>query len=146
MSGVNKVILLGYVGRDPEIRRTQAGAAVAYLSLATSERWTDKATGEKREKTEWHNCVVFNEPLLKVVEQYVKKGSRIWVEGQNSTREWTDNNRIKRYVTEVVLQPFRSSIVLLDRAERAPDASEDAHSSGSSAPAPRPDIDDEIPF
>lgn len=143
MTGVNKV---GHLGRDPEIRRTQSGAPVASFSLATSERWTDKSTGEKREKTEWHNCVVFNEPLVKLIEQYVKKGSKIYVEGSNSTRKWTDKQGVERYVTEVVLKAFNSAIVLLDRAERAPSASEDAHSSGNSAPAPRPEFNDEIPF
>lgn len=111
---VNKVILVGNVGKDPEIRRTQDGRPIANLSLATSETWRDKNTGERREKTEWHRVVVFNEGLCKVVEQYVKKGAKLYVEGQLQTRKWTDQSGVEKYSTEVVLQGFNSVLTMLD--------------------------------
>ncbi len=111
---VNKVILVGNVGRDPEIRRTQDGRPIANLSLATSETWRDKATGERKERTEWHRVVVFNENLCKVVEQYVKKGSKLYIEGQLQTRKWTDQQGVEKYSTEVVLQGFNGNMTLLD--------------------------------
>jgi single-strand DNA-binding protein len=113
---VNKVILVGNVGKDPEIRRTQDGRPIANLSLATSESWRDKATGEKKEKTEWHRVVIFSEPLCKVVEQYVKKGSKLYIEGALQTRKWTDKDGAEKYSTEVVLQGFNSSLTMLDGA------------------------------
>ena len=111
---VNKVILVGNVGKDPEIRRTQDGRPIANLSLATSESWRDKNTGEKKEKTEWHRVVIFNENLCKVVEQYVKKGSKLYVEGALQTRKWTDQSGVEKYSTEVVLQGFNGSLTMLD--------------------------------
>ena len=118
MSGsLNKVMLIGNLGRDPEIRRTQAGDPIANLRLATSERWTDKASGEKRERTEWHSVVIFNEGLARIAEQYLKKGSTVYLEGQLQTRKWTDQSGVDRYTTEVVLQRFRGELVLLDRRE-----------------------------
>lgn len=111
---VNKVILVGNVGKDPEIRRTQDGRPIANLSLATSESWRDKATGERKEKTEWHRVVVFSEPLCKVIEQYVRKGSKLYVEGQLQTRKWTDQSGVEKYSTEVVLQGFNGSLTMLD--------------------------------
>jgi single-strand DNA-binding protein len=111
---VNKVILVGNVGKDPEIRRTQDGRPIANLSLATSETWRDKATGERKEKTEWHRVVIFSEPLCKVVEQYVKKGSKLYVEGALQTRKWTDNSGAEKYSTEVVIQGFNGSLTMLD--------------------------------
>ncbi|MDX2309587.1 MAG: single-stranded DNA-binding protein [Hyphomicrobium sp.] len=111
---VNKVILVGNVGKDPEIRRTQDGRPIANISLATSETWRDKATGERKEKTEWHRVVVFNENLCKVVEQYVRKGSKLYVEGQLQTRKWTDQSGAEKYSTEVVLQGFNGSLTMLD--------------------------------
>ncbi|MGL4396385.1 MAG: single-stranded DNA-binding protein [Hyphomicrobium sp.] len=111
---VNKVILVGNVGKDPEIRRTQDGRPIANLSLATSETWRDKATGERKEKTEWHRVVIFSEPLCKVVEQYVKKGSKLYVEGALQTRKWTDKDGQEKYSTEVVLQGFNGSLTMLD--------------------------------
>ena len=111
---VNKVILVGNVGKDPEIRRTQDGRPIANLTLATSESWRDKNTGEKKEKTEWHRIVVFNEGLCKVVEQYVKKGAKLYVEGQLQTRKWTDQAGVEKYSTEVVLQGFSSQLTMLD--------------------------------
>ena len=113
---VNKVILVGNVGKDPEIRRTQDGRPIANLSLATSESWRDKATGEKKEKTEWHRVVIFSEPLCKVVEQYVKKGAKLYIEGQLQTRKWTDKDGAEKYSTEVVLQGFSGSLTMLDGA------------------------------
>lgn len=115
MSGsVNKVILIGNLGKDPEVRRMQNGDAVVNLSVATSETWRDKATGERKEKTEWHRVVIFNENIAKVVEQYCRKGSKIYLEGQLQTREWTDKDGVKKYSTEVVIQRFRGELTLLD--------------------------------
>ena len=105
---VNKVILVGNLGKDPEIRRTQDGRAIANLSVATSESWRDKATGERKEKTEWHRVVIFSEPLAKVAEQYLKKGAKVYIEGQLQTRKWTDQAGVEKYSTEVVLQGFNS--------------------------------------
>ncbi len=164
MSGsVNKVILVGNLGKDPEVRRLNSGEQVVNLSLATSETWRDKTTGERREKTEWHRVVIFNENIGKVVEQYCKKGSKIYIEGQLQTRKWTDQSGVEKYSTEVVLQRYRGELTLLDsrgggaggesfeRDERAP-----APSFGRSSPVEkRPalatsggegPIDDDIPF
>ncbi|KQZ55078.1 single-stranded DNA-binding protein [Rhizobium sp. Root149] len=111
---VNKVILIGNVGADPEIRRTQDGRPIANLRIATSESWRDRNSGERREKTEWHTVVVFNEGLCKVVEQYVKKGAKLYIEGALQTRKWQDQNGNDRYSTEVVLQGFNSTLTMLD--------------------------------
>ena len=111
---VNKVILIGNLGKEPEIRRTQDGRPIANLRLATTESWRDKASGEKREKTEWHSVVIFNEGLCKVAEQYLKKGSKIYIEGQLQTRKWQDQQGQDRYSTEVVLQNFRGELAMLD--------------------------------
>lgn len=115
MSGsVNKVILIGNVGADPEIRRTQAGAPIANLRIATSETWRDRNSGDRKEKTEWHTVVVFSEGLCKVVEQYVKKGAKVYIEGQLQTRKWQDQKGADRYSTEVVLQGFNATLTMLD--------------------------------
>lgn len=111
---VNKVILVGNVGKDPEIRRTQDGRPIATLSIATSESWRDKNTGEKKDRTEWHRVVIFSEGLCKVVEQYVKKGAKLYIEGQLQTRKWTDQAGVEKYSTEVVLQGFSSVLTMLD--------------------------------
>ncbi|MBB3389294.1 single-strand DNA-binding protein [Rhizobium sp. BK275] len=111
---VNKVILVGNVGADPEIRRTQDGRPIANLRIATSETWRDRNSGERREKTEWHTVVVFNEGLCKVVEQYVKKGAKLYIEGALQTRKWQDQNGNDRYSTEIVLQGFNSTLTMLD--------------------------------
>ena len=158
---VNKVILIGNLGADPEIRRTQDGRPIANLRVATSESWRDKATGERKEKTEWHRVVIFNEGLCKIVEQYVKKGSKVYLEGALQTRKWTDQQGVERYSTEVVLQGFNSSLTMLDKmgggggGEIGAGGDDDF---GSSSPAPRSrqpatagagkrgDMDDEIPF
>src|SRR5476651_907264 len=111
---VNKVILVGNLGRDPEIRSTQDGLRIANLSLATSESWRDKNSGERKEKTEWHRVVIFNENLVKIAEQYLKKGSKIYVEGALQTRKYTDPAGVEKYSTEVVLQRFRGELTMLD--------------------------------
>ena len=158
---VNKVILIGNLGADPEIRHTQDGRPIANLRIATSESWRDKATGERKEKTEWHRVVIFNENLCKVAEQYLKKGSKVFIEGQLQTRKWQDQSGQDRYSTEVVLQGFRGELTLLDRAGGAGGgdlASDDTgDEGGSTAAAPKAasaggvrrssaDMDDEIPF
>ena len=118
MSGsVNKVILIGNLGRDPEVRRTNAGDAVVNFSIATTESWRDKASGERKERTEWHNIVIFNEQLGKVAEQYLKKGSKVYIEGQLETRKWQDQSGAEKYTTEIVLRPFRGELTLLDGRE-----------------------------
>src|SRR6201991_1123075 len=111
---VNKVILVGNLGKDPEIRRTQDGRPIANLSVATSEQWRDKGTGERKEKTEWHRVVIFSEGLAKVAEQYLKKGAKVYIEGQLQTRKWTDQSGVEKYSTEVVLQGFNSTLTMLD--------------------------------
>jgi single-strand DNA-binding protein len=111
---VNKVILIGNLGKDPEIRRTQDGRPIANLRVATTETWRDKATGERREKTEWHSVVIFNEGLCRVAEQYLKKGAKVYIEGQLQTRKWQGQDGQDRYSTEVVLQGFNSTLTMLD--------------------------------
>ena len=111
---VNKVILVGNLGKDPEIRRTQDGRPIATLNIATSESWRDKTSGERKEKTEWHRVVVFNEGLCKVVEQYVKKGAKLYIEGALQTRKWQDKDGVEKYSTDVVLQGFSSVLTMLD--------------------------------
>lgn len=111
---VNKVILVGNLGKDPEIRRTQDGRPIANFSIATSDTWRDKNTGERREKTEWHRIVCFNEGLCKVIENYVKKGSKVYIEGQLQTRKWQDQSGNDKYTTEVVLQGFNGNLTMLD--------------------------------
>src|SRR6202171_1378539 len=137
---VNKVILVGNLGKDPEIRRTQDGRPIANLSVATSESWRDKATGERRERTEWHRVVIFNEGLCKVAEQYLKKGAKVYLEGQLQTRKWQDQQGQDRYSTEVVLQGFNSQLTMLDRVGAGGaggDAGEPADFGSAGAHAPR---------
>ncbi len=114
MAGVNKVILVGNLGKDPEVRRLNSGDPVVSFSIATSESWRDKQSGEKREKTEWHNIVIYNDLLAKVAEQYLKKGSKVYIEGQIQTRQWDDQSGQKRYTTEIVLQKYRGELQMLD--------------------------------
>jgi single-strand DNA-binding protein len=111
---VNKVILIGNLGRDPEIRTFQNGGRVANLSVATSESWKDRTTGERKEKTEWHRVVIFNDKLVEVVEKYLRKGAKVYLEGQLETRKWTDQSGVEKYSTEVVLRPFRGELTMLD--------------------------------
>jgi single-strand DNA-binding protein len=123
---VNKVILVGNLGRDPEIRRMGSGDAVVNLNIATSESWRDKQSGERKEKTEWHRVVIFNENLAKIAEQYLKKGSKVYIEGQLQTRKWQDQSGAEKYTTEIVLQRFRGELTLLDgRAGAGGDSSEE---------------------
>ena len=154
---VNKVILVGNLGADPEIRRTQDGRPIANLRIATSESWRDKNTGERKEKTEWHRVVVFNEGLCKVIEQYVKKGSKVYIEGALQTRKWTDQSGQERYSTEVVLQGFNSTLTMLDGRSGGGSGGgggdyggSDDYGSSSSGGGGRgnfsQDLDDEIPF
>ncbi len=143
---VNKVILVGNLGRDPEVRAFANGGRVCNLRIATSERWKDKQTGEMRERTEWHSVAIFSEPLVRVAEQYLRKGSKVYVEGQLETRKWQDQSGQDRYTTEVVLRPYRSELVLLDsRADGAMGRGPGAVPEPGAAPAV-PEIDDDIPF
>tara|TARA_Y100000022_G_C13046593_1_gene282444 strand:+ start:217 stop:579 length:363 start_codon:yes stop_codon:yes gene_type:complete len=118
---LNKVTLIGNLGKSPDIRQTSDGREIANISLATTERWKDKNTGEKKEKTEWHNIVVFSQGLVNVVKNYVKKGSKLYIEGQLQTRKWTDDNGIDKYITEIVLQNFNSSLLILDKIDKEAD-------------------------
>ena len=154
---VNKVILVGNLGRDPEIRSTQDGLRVANLSVATSESWRDKSTGERKEKTEWHRVAIFNERLVDIVEKYLKKGSKVYIEGALQTRKWTDNSGQERYTTEVVLQRFRGELTMLDGRSGGEGFAVEPMEDEAPAPrasAPRSaarqgasqELDDEIPF
>lgn len=118
-SSLNKVSLLGYVGRDPEIRSTPDGARIANFSLATSETWRNKATGERNERTEWHRVVVFNAKLVEIVEKYLRKGARIYIEGALQTRKWTDQSRRERHTVEVVMQRYESKLIMLESGNAA---------------------------
>lgn len=156
---VNKVILIGNLGADPEIRTFQNGGKIANLRIATSETWKDRNTGERKERTEWHSVVIHSEPLVRVAEQYLKKGSKIYVEGQLETRKWQDQSGADRYTTEVALRPYRSELTMLegrggsgggggrdsggyDDYDRGGSSSGGGNKGGSS----RSDYDDEIPF
>jgi single-strand DNA-binding protein len=168
---VNKVILVGNLGKDPEVRRMNSGEPVVNLRIATSESWKDKASGERKEKTEWHQVVIFNENLARVAEQYLKKGSKVYIEGQLQTRKWTDQSGVEKYSTEIVLQRFRGELTILDSrggggAEHADDEGGGQISRGGDfgrsspmerRPAPASsggggggsrynDLDDDIPF
>jgi len=148
---VNKVILVGNLGRDPEVRSTQDGSKIVQLSLATSESWKDRATGERRERTEWHRVVIFNERLADVAEKYLRKGSKLYVEGQLQTRKWQDKEGLDRYTTEIVLGKFRGELTMLDgRASEgggtAGGPSEEPVAAGADGGGGASDLDDEIPF
>ena len=161
---VNKVILVGNLGRDPEIRSTNDGQRIANLNLATSESWRDKMSGERKERTEWHRVVIFNERLVEIAEKYLRKGSKIYVEGALQTRKWTDPQGQEKYSTEVVLQRFRGELTMLDGASGGRGGGggmegggnydegymgaggEPARGGGSRSRTPVNDLDDEIPF
>ncbi|PZQ99475.1 MAG: single-stranded DNA-binding protein [Cereibacter sphaeroides] len=166
---VNKVIIVGNLGRDPEVRSFQNGGKVVNLRIATSETWRDKSSGERKERTEWHSVAIFNENIARVAEQYLKKGSKVYIEGQLETRKWQDQSGQDRYTTEVVIRPFRGEMTLLDGREggggggfgddrgggyedrgypedRGGGSSSRGSSGGSSGGGNRSDIDDEIPF
>ena len=148
MSGsLNKVMLIGRLGQDPEVRSTQDGRSLCTFSIATSESWNDKNTGEKREKTEWHRIVVFNEGLVNIIQQYVKKGSNVFIEGQLQTRKWEDKDGIEKYTTEVVLQGFNSTFKMLDgRNTNSIENNFDQNNSISDSGNFDADIDADIPF
>jgi single-strand DNA-binding protein len=160
---VNKVTLIGNLGKDPEVRRLNSGEPVVNLRIATSENWRDKATGERREKTEWHSVVIFNENLAKIAEQYLKKGSKVYIEGQLQTRKWQDQQGQEKYTTEIVLQRYRGELTMLDGRSGGEGGSYESTGAefGSSGPSSAPrerkpamagaggrrdDMDDEIPF
>ena len=163
---VNKVILIGNLGQDPEIRSFPSGGKVANLRIATSETWKDRNTGERRERTEWHTVAIYSEPLVRVAEQFLKKGSKVYLEGQLETRKWQDQQGNDRYTTEVALRPFRSELTMLDGRGSAGGGRDDSYgggyeggssgggysssrggqSSGGQSGGGRPDFDDEIPF
>jgi single-strand DNA-binding protein len=142
---VNKVILVGNLGKDPEVRRMTSGDPVVNLSVATSESWRDKASGERKEKTEWHRVVIFNKNLAEVAEKYLRKGAKVYVEGQLQTRKWTDKDGAEKYSTEVVLQNFRGELTMLDGRNGGGEGG--ARGAGESpASFQRDEMDDEIPF
>jgi single-strand DNA-binding protein len=149
---LNKVILIGNVGKDPEIRTTQDGKEIANLVIATSETWRDKATGEKREKTEWHRIVIFSEGLVSIVKNYVKKGAKLFIEGSLQTRKWTDNAGVERFTTEVVLQGYSCGLTMLDSRGGGSENSSFSNDTVKSKEKESggdflmDDLDDEIPF
>lgn len=154
---VNKVILVGNLGADPEVRHMQDGKPVVNLRIATSETWRDKSSGERRERTEWHRVVIFNENLARVAEQYLKKGAKVYIEGQLQTRKYTDNSGVEKFSTEIVLQAYRGELTMLDSRGGGGDSpSMGGGDFGSSSPMERPreraraslssDLDDEVPF
>ncbi len=158
---VNKVILVGNLGKDPEVRHTQDGKPIVSISIATSESWRDKSSGERKEKTEWHRVVIFNENLAKVAEQYLKKGSTVYIEGQLQTRKYTDKDGVEKYSTEVVLQNFRGELTMLGGKPNSGDSGGASYGGGddfgASSPMEKPrssspkqsfsrDLDDEVPF
>jgi len=144
-SSVNKVIIVGNIGKDPEIRTFQNGGRVASFSIATSESWKDKATGEKKERTEWHRVSVLNEALIdNIVEKYLRKGMKVYVEGQLETRKWVDKDGQDRFSTEVTLRPYRGEITMLSGTKEETEKS--GHSKAAPAAQTTLDIDDEIPF
>ena len=147
---LNKVLLIGRLGADPEIKQTQGGKGFASLSVATSENWKDKNSGEKKEKTEWHRVVIFNEGLVNVVKQYLKKGAQIYVEVQLTTNKYTDNNGQEKYSTQIVLQGYNSTLKMLGGATGSPQGGVDQSSASSSLPSDDmsspADLDDEVPF
>ena len=149
---INKVILVGNVGQDPEIRSTQDGREIASFSLATSESWKDKTTGEKKDKTEWHKISIFSQGLVGITKSYIKKGSKIYLEGSLQTRKWTDNQGVERYTTEVILQNYNSTLQILDSRDRQGGQENYNNSSTSSKKnSSRDEVnveenDDEVPF
>ena len=150
---VNKAIIIGNLGADPEVRRLNSGDPVVNLRIATSDQWRDKSTGERREKTEWHSVVIFNESLAKVAENYLRKGSKVYIEGSLQTRKWTDQNGQEKYTTEIVLQRYRGELQMLDGRNETGSSFESSGDRGGSQAMEAPkenfrsaDLDDEIPF
>lgn len=134
MSSVNKAIILGNLGRDPEVRTTQDGRKIVNMTVATTEKWKDKGTGERKERTEWHRVVIFNEGLAGIAEQYLRKGSKVYLEGQLQTRKWTDKDGVEKYSTEIVLQSFGGSLVLLGDKSGSNDSGGQAREDDSEIP------------
>ena len=145
---INKVILVGNLGNDPEIRSTSDGREIANISIATSESWKDKNTGERKSKTEWHRVVIFSQGLVGIVKNYLKKGSKIYLEGQLQTRKWVDNAVIEKYTTEIVLQNFNSTLQILDSRQNNPDNQNNFgdNNQNTNQEAAENIIDDDIPF
>lgn len=149
MASLNKVMLIGNLGKDPEIRAMQSGSEIANLTVATAESWKDKNTGEKKEKTEWHRVVVFNANLVNVCKNYLKKGSKVYLEGQLQTRKWTDKDGAEKYSTEIVLQNFGGTIIMLDGKQSSSGSQSSTSSIVEEAKKQFPgaaELDDEIPF
>ena len=145
-SYVNKVILIGNVGQDPVIRSTNEGKEIASLTIATAESWKDKATGEKKEKTEWHRVSIFNENLVNIVKNYIKKGSKLYIEGSLQTRKWVDNTGVEKYTTEIILQNYSGTLVMLDSKGKNPGMENNDSNVGQKNNFSHDDLDDEIPF
>lgn len=154
---VNKAILVGYLGRDPEVRTTQGGDKIVNLALATSESWTDRASGERKERTEWHRIVIFNDRIADVAEKYLRKGSQVYIEGSIQTRKWTDQSGTEKYTTEIVVSKFRGELTMLGKNADSQQTAADPPAAAPKAAAPRPaqkaapasataDLDDTIPF
>jgi single-strand DNA-binding protein len=150
-SSINKVVLIGNVGKDPEVRHTQAGTKMASFSLATGESWKDKTTGERKDRTEWHRIVIMNEKLAEIVEKYVKKGHKLYVEGQIQTRRYVDSQNMERFATEIVLSAYRGEIILLEKPNQGQYVqSDESHYSSldhqSNNTSSHDDLNDDIPF
>lgn len=147
---INKVILVGNVGQDPEIRQTQDGREIANFSLATSESWKDKNTGEKKEKTEWHRVVIFSQGLVNIAKQYIKKGSKLYIEGSLQTRKWSDNSGVEKYTTEIVLQNYNATLQIIDSRDKSErydsDSSNQGYGNNNKSSNVAIEEDDEIPF
>lgn len=143
---INKVILVGNVGKDPEIRSTQDGREIANIALATSESWKDKNTGERKDKTEWHRIVVFSEGLVNVIKNYIKKGSKLYIEGSLQTRKWVDNTGVEKYSTEIVIQGYNGSITMLDNKNSDNHNNSNTQNTLAEPASNFDDVDDEIPF
>lgn len=148
MASVNKCIIVGHLGRDPESKSFQNGGKVVHLSVATSQSWKDKDSGDRKERTEWHRVAIFNEGLCGVAERYLRKGSKVYIEGSLQTRKWTDQQGVEKYATEIVLQGFNAALVLLDGASGGDSDRQESRGGGSQARKPNPfdDIDDDLPF
>ncbi|MGL6123878.1 MAG: single-stranded DNA-binding protein [Shewanella sp.] len=146
MASINKVIIIGTLGKDPEIRTTQDGKRIANLSVATSESWKDKYSGEKKERTEWHKVVIFSDGLSSVADQYLKKGDKVYVEGQMQTRKWTDKDGVERYSTEIVLQGFNANLTILSSKKPESYSRAEKETASYDAPTKQNDLNDEIPF
>ncbi len=145
---INEATILGWMGQDPDIRSMQTGDRVANLSIATSESWKNKQTGEKNERVQWHRVVVFNQPLIGIIEKYLHKGDQVYIQGQIENRKWTDSNGVEKYTTEIVLRPFNSRLILLGgkRGDSPPPHESPEQAQATTTPAPIDEEDDEIPY